>query len=707
MPRYAEIEIALHKSDAGSYQAELRFTDPENEAELPPARGTVAFDLEELRALQADDEAYGHALAASLFGDESSDLPELYGKTRAAVEAGGRLLRLRLFVGPSAAELHALRWELLRDPETGTLLATSERILFSRFLVSHDWRSVRLRRKADLRALVAVAAPSDAETYQLAEVDKDGEIRRARESLDGIDVTVAGDDEPLTLERLVLALREGVDVLYLVCHGVLSRRQVPYLLLQNDDGTTARVSGQDLADRLAELTEPPRLVVLASCQSGGTEDGTDAAGRATALASLAPRLARAGVPAILAMQGRVTMATVEKAMPVFFRELLQDGQIDRALAVARGHVRERPDAWMPALYLRLKRGLIWYEPGFAGVRDEAVKWKSICGCVQAGRFIPILGPELGEHVCGTSRELAERLARDHGFPLAPHERSDLAKVTQYLTITQDRKYVRRQVLERLRELTLSRNRDLLQNDAEKPLPELLDEIARARSPDEEDPYRILADLEGEVYVTASAETLLYKFLKEAGKEPELLRCNWRSTPESHPQPPPFTGKPTSQEPVVYHVFGVFPEWSSLVLTEDEFFDYLIESSTYKLTPKVVTGALTEGSLLFLGFQLNDWRFRVLFRQVMMLEGSHGLTDYSHVGVQVEPDESRLTDVEQARRYLEQYYVNTNRTGRVEPRIDVYWGTAADFLKDLKKRLDATPKPATRVEPATKNGGGWF
>jgi hypothetical protein len=35
------------------------------------------------------------------------------------------------------------------------------------------------------------------------------------------------------------------------------------------------------------------------------------------------------------MQGNITMHTVAQFMPVFFQELQRDGQIDRALAVAR------------------------------------------------------------------------------------------------------------------------------------------------------------------------------------------------------------------------------------------------------------------------------------------------------------------------------------------------------------------------------------
>jgi hypothetical protein len=56
------------------------------------------------------------------------------------------------------------------------------------------------------------------------------------------------------------------------------------------------------------------------------------------------------------------MKTSEAFMPIFFEELQRDGQIDRAVNVARGTVRERHDWWMPVLFLRLKNGRLWYEP---------------------------------------------------------------------------------------------------------------------------------------------------------------------------------------------------------------------------------------------------------------------------------------------------------------------------------------------------------
>ena len=398
--------------------------------------------------------AYGQTLAAQVFAD-----PEALAYLRAvrtAVESSDRVLRLRLLVGPTAAELHALRWELLCDPDSGAPLATSERVLFSRFMLSQDWRPVRLRPKAALRALVAVAAPTDLAEYGLAPMDLAGEVQRARDALAGIAVQVAGQEQPLTIESLDQALRQGVDILYLVAHGALSRAQGPVLFLQDDQGLVRRVAGDDLAQRIAELREPPRLLVLASCESAASGDAPLTLGQSplkpTARPSPpAPRppWPRAWPPPgcrpSLAMQGKISMATVAAAMPCFFRELLKDGQLDRALAQARGLVRERPDAWMPALFLRLRGGRLWYQPGFgngdgkdaAGAAGgEAVKWAALVNDVQQKRFTPILGWGLAEGIYGGIQDLAQRLATGSRFPLAPHQCADLPQVSQYLGVAQ-------------------------------------------------------------------------------------------------------------------------------------------------------------------------------------------------------------------------------------------------------------------------------
>ena len=666
---YGEIEIGMHRAQPEAYEIELRVTNPETQGEIAPARGEAQISLDELLSLQQDPAQYGAALTAQLF--ENSEVKDLYGNTRAAFENSGLKMRVRLLIGQSAPELQSLRWELLHDPVKGAPLATSEQILFSRFMLSRDWRVIRLRPKTALKALIAVAAPSDLAKFSLADVDRDGEIARAREALAGLDAGVVGSNKPLTINALIDAMRGGADILYLVCHGAMPKGKEPCLFLQDDEGKTAIVTANSLATRINELAEAPRLIVLASCESAG--DGTPAAQSA-----LAPRLAEAGVPAVLAMQGKISMETVKQAMPVFFRELLKDGQIDRAMAVARGSVRERPDSWMPVLFLRLKNGRIWYEPGFGGSGEEDdVRWEAICNSIDDGEFIPILGPELGEDLFGGTQELALALANKGAFPLAARDRSDLAKVAQFISTKQTRKTAVKQVSRQFKEQLLQKLGNSPNGNSELESDELIDQVLKA-NPDGS--YQVLASLNASVYLNASPEPILSRALVAAGKEPDVIFSLWRDTKEGV-KPKPKNEKPGVKAPWVYHVFGLLDNPESLVLTEDDFFDYLIATSKLDLFWENVTGRLMESSMLFLGFRLDDWRFRVLFRMIMANEGRNLLNDYAHVGVQINPDDTDLADVDAARKYLESYLKKEGSST-----FSIYWGSSADFLKELRAQM---------------------
>ncbi|QQS47814.1 MAG: CHAT domain-containing protein [Acidobacteriota bacterium] len=669
---YGEIEIGLHRAQPEVYEVEMRVIDPETQGEIAPARGQAHISSDELLMLQQDPAKYAETLTDQLF--ETEDVRKLFDKTKSSFESRGLKLRVRLLIGQSAPELQALRWELLLDPETKKRLTTSEQILFSRFMLSRDWRVIRLRPKRELKALIAVSAPTDLTQFGLAEVDKAGETARAREALQGVETSVI--DKPLTLNNLVEVMRGGIDILYLVSHGAMPKGKEPCLFLQNEEGKTARVTAGQLAERINELPEAPRLIVLASCESAG--DGTP-----EAQSSLAPRLAEAGVPAVLAMQGKISMETVKQAMPVFFSELLKDGQIDRAMAVARGNVREQPDNWMPVLFLRLKNGRIWYEPGFSGEsKDEFSKWKSICSRVRTGEFIPILGPDIAEELLGGTREMASRLAEMHGFPLAENDRADLAKVTQYISTKEDRNYAQDAVVNQF--LAQLAQRVDEKGSGGKNLKELISLALERCKSNPDNAFTILSQLGASIFLNASPDTLLIKSIESAGKKPEAVFGDWRRTGDKVPkEPEPENAMPSAESPWVYQVFGVFGKRETLVLTEDDFLDYLIATSTDKLMPKKVRGSLLQNSLLFLGFQLDDIRFRVLFRLIMTMQGTETLRNYSHVGVQINPDEHRFADVERARKYIESYF-QEGRGGA--PSISIYWGTAADFLKELRRQL---------------------
>jgi CHAT domain/SIR2-like domain len=687
----ADLELGIHRWDASNYALELRYTQPDSDADVRLARsGTPSlfqFDPNKLREFADDELAYGKYLGEQLFADDN--FRSSFEKALVSTQTLKATLRLRLFIGPSATELHGIRWETLRDLE-GHPLVMGEQITFSRYLSSGDWQPVLLRPRGALRALAVVANPTDLADYNLAAVDVAGELGRIRAGLgESIPLTELAEPGKATLDGMVTALLDGAaadqpyDILCIVAHGALVLGDT-WLWMEDAEGKVARVAGSDLVTRLRELRQRPRLLVLIACQSAGSGEAarTDDDG---ALAALAPRLAEAGIPAVIGMQGSVTMETIAKFLTPFFTELQRDGQIDRALSVARGLLRDRPDYWMPVLYMRLKSGRIWYVPGFGDEKESFEKWPAIVRSLRRGQCTPIIGTHLSEDLLGSSREIAQSWADTYNFPMAPHEREDLPQVAQYLSVNQDRLFPREELVEYLTGELLRRFGDSALKDMEKAsLSELfagVGKLTRERNP--ADPYKVLADLPLPIYVTTNAASLLAEALRAAGKDPVVEICRWNEDIEDLPSiyddEPDY--QPTPERPLVYHMFGIFDEPDSLVLTEDDNFDFLIGASSNKeLIPIAVREALADTALLFLGFRLDDWSFRVVFRTLMSQQGRSRRSRYAHIAGQVLPEEGRFLEPERAKKYLESYFDDAD--------ISIFWGSAADFTRELLKQMSS-------------------
>jgi hypothetical protein len=91
-------------------------------------------------------------------------------------------------------------------------------------------------------------------------------------------------------------------------------------------------------------------------------------------------------------------------------------------------------------------------------------------------------------------------------------------------------------------------------------------------------------------------------------------------------------------------------------------------------------AFAGASLLFLGYRIADWDFRVLFR--ILVSYMDISTKRAHVSVQLVPGEDRLSKPkkEKAQEYLDRYFD--------ELKIRVYWGTCREFAEELRKRWEA-------------------
>ncbi|WP_366524528.1 SIR2 family protein [Nannocystis sp.] len=139
-------------------------------------------------------------------------------------------------------------------------------------------------------------------------------------------------------------------------------------------------------------------------------------------------------------------------------------------------------------------------------------------------------------------------------------------------------------------------------------------------------------------------------------------------------------RPDVARPLVYHLFGRLDARDAMVLTEDDYFDFLIGvTGNRDLIPVTVRRALADTALLFLGFHMEDWNFRVLFRSIMSQQGGGRRKRYAHIAAQIDPEQGRAVDIERARRYLEEYFDEAD--------ITIYWGSAEDFLAELRGRLE--------------------
>ncbi|HEY3312832.1 MAG TPA: CHAT domain-containing protein [Anaerolineales bacterium] len=667
MSNYSDLELGLYRYEAGAYAVELRFSLPGSDADTRLGQGDqIQVNLDPAALSQLLPEEYGPALTNALFSN--ADLKSAFIQAITGSQAQSAALRVRLLIGPSASELHAIRWEMLLNPQDNSPLTTNQNIVFSRYMASLDWRPVRLQSKGALTALAMVANPSDLASMKLAAIKVDDELALARAGLPDITVNTCKGN----LEALIASLQaQPVDVLYMVCHGYLANGQ-PFLVLEDENGKLVKVPGGTLVNRLNELPQQPRLVVLVSCQSAG--DGTG-----NALTAIAPRLAEIGIPAVLAMQANISMATAQKFLPSFFGSLNTDGQIDRAMSAARAAIISAPDYWVPVLFMRLKSGRLWYTPGFGDVRKGATKLPAVISNIKRNRCTPLIGKGLVEPLIGSMREVATRWAEQYRYPMSPNERESLPQVAQYLTVHQDARFPFDELEDTL--ITHIRSRfaatlpDALQKGDVK-LNVLLDALgAINRQKDPLDPHKALAKLPISIYVTANQDNLLESALVEAGRKPRSFLCPWNEYIEKK-NLSEYTEDPNPDNPMVFHLFGSWDNPDSIVLTEDNYFDFLIGVTSNKdIIPEQVRLALSNSSLLFLGFQTEDWDFRVLYRSILAQPGSARRNQFAQIAAQVEPEDGRILEPQGARTYLEDYFGKGSD-------IDIFWGSPQEFLGQL-------------------------
>ncbi len=252
-------------------------------------------------------------------------------------------------------------------------------------------------------------------------------------------------------------------------------------------------------------------------------------------------------------------------------------------------------------------------------------------------------------------KIAKDWTKDEGYPL--DDTPNLARVARFVSLKYDPEYPRRKLVEQMATIT---------------------------PPDydnKDNPYQILANLPLPVYITTGYDDFMYQALLRANRDAKTEMCRWNRSISDLPSPLSDGFDPSVANPVVFHFHGQADNVDSLVLTEDDYFEFLMNvSKDPRLIPSRIEKAMTGSSLLLLGYRLSDWDFRVMFHLLASyLERS---TSRTHVAVQIAPVEDRAPEEQRARvqSYLDLYFEKYKKLD-----IRIYWGTSREFLRDLRDR----------------------
>ncbi len=288
-------------------------------------------------------------------------------------------------------------------------------------------------------------------------------------------------------------------------------------------------------------------------------------------------------------------------------------------------------------------------------------WESLLPRIRAGNCTPFIGAGACEGYFPLGADIAKRWAEKYDYPM--NDCADLVHVAQYLAIRRDDMFPKERFIEILK--------DVLEK---KGLPDLTST---------QEPHSVLSNLPFPIYITTNYDDLLQRALKVRNKSPIQELCSWNKAIEEYTreQEPATSVKPSKDNPVVFYLHGVHTFVESMVLTEDDYINFLVNLSREGLNilPSHIRIALAKSSLLFVGYRLTDWSFRTIFHSLV---GSIRHSSYSrtHISVQLLPENG---GDEKKREKVEDYF--TRYFDKLE--IKVFWGTAREFMQELNDRWE--------------------
>jgi hypothetical protein len=232
----------------------------------------------------------------------------------------------------------------------------------------------------------------------------------------------------------------------------------------------------------------------------------------------------------------------------------------------------------------------------------------------------------------------------------------LAKITQMLAIYRDESFPRDKVAKICKD-------------------------AHSTNPEPCNIHKTLAKLPINFYITTNYDDYILEALKQENKTPKDIICPWSSTKKVKTSKTTHLPCPSPTQPYVYYLHGSYRNPATMVLTEDDYLTFLgwIKSDLSRV-PATLHGAFAANSLVFIGYGLGDWDFRVLVRSI--IDTASRNTGKMSISVQLPPDEMTDTNASFIQQHLEKYL-----SSLIKVNIKLFWMSADEFAKELEYRWE--------------------
>lgn len=649
--------------------------------------GTPKLENLQARLLDAavDAQQYGTILFDALFPPDDNLLAG-YRAALAIARHQEKNLRFILHIANQApGEIHAYDWERLYDPKSKSALSRSKNTAFSRSLSLSENKQPAVEGPPKL--LLIVSSPINIAQRGLADIDHNQIVQIIKNAVSSITDDVEVFEEPVTGGNIRRRLVQGkFDTVHIHAHAVLPiDGGTIRLVLENQSGKPHFIDENFLAEIFDGVATGLRLINLTACNSGSPVVSD-------AFSGLGQTLVRLGCPAVIAMRDAIGMDSAEIFTEHFYESLALTGQVDAAANEARRQLwlfnHESLEWSTPTVFTQLKGGQVWNpaQERLAQVihNPGEIQLESILPFVHARKVVPIIGPDINRGQLLSNEQITEIWAEDNKYGqynYPSNNRNDLPRVAGFLeSMTPYPKSTHLNFLNILKNDLLEREK--VQDRAPLKYLNLPDIISRMSNRhferDADEPHRILAELPISTYLTTNPDGFMTEALKYVNKKAHREVCRWQEGDEEDDNYKALRG--SGETPLIFHLYGSDQSHNSLVLTEDDYLDFLrLMSRDWWRIPAHIRATLTESLLLFLGYDVRDLDFRVLIKGVV-----EQLKKTSHTRIavlQIEPGKNmqqKLHELKHLQKYLD--------SDCIKLKIVPCWLSVREFLVELRKKM---------------------